>query len=182
MAALGFGGGASSGLGSIANLFSSKMLMKYQHKLTRKLRQEAYKDTMQSMREAGLNPILAYKQGPVTASQGGLATSPKFDVSGGMAAGAAVDQAASAKGLRQAQMVTEGRRQNMLNAQAAQGYAAANLHDRNADIVRTQFERALEQEKFDKTDIGKRAIQVNRAVGPGAGAAINSARKLIFGR
>jgi len=158
------GGGASSALGTIANLYSSKILMKYQLKLQRKSRRKAYQDTMFSMREAGLNPILAYQKGP---TGGGAAVSLGSGAgfrAGGVAAGAQADaaqkQASSAKGLR-----------------GIQGEAAAAQRDltrsqqRGEDYLNVARE---EMANWYQTDAGKVALHgkgIGGIWGPPAAAA-----------
>jgi len=69
------------------------------------MRGSAYQATMEDMRKAGLNPILAYQRGPTPSGQGSVAKMPDFGqvMSMGMQAGAAVDQAVAAKGVKAAQ-------------------------------------------------------------------------------
>lgn len=65
------GGAAASMAGDLAgNYFSAKSAAHLGYKTARKLRRTAYQDTMEDMRSAGLNPILAYQKGatPATAS------------------------------------------------------------------------------------------------------------------
>jgi len=172
MGGIAAGGGISSALGTVASLFSSKMLMKYQYKLNRKLRRRGYQDTMFSMKEAGLNPILAYKQGAVNTGGVGLAASPNFGAIGqGIAAGAQADaagkQASSAKKLRSHQ-----------GAQAAAQAAAATAA---TDLARSQkigvdFENIAKSEMAEwyQTEPGKAALHgkgIGGIWGPPAAAA-----------
>lgn len=82
-AALGAGIGAtSSGIGSaISGLWSAKAARdqrKWQERMTR----HAYRYTMEDMRAAGLNPLLAYSQGATHPGQGAMAHVP--DMGAGM--------------------------------------------------------------------------------------------------
>ena len=61
-----FAGAGASLLGAGLTEGLSAYKMKKAYKYQRKLRKNMYQDTMFSMREAGLNPILAYKQGAPT--------------------------------------------------------------------------------------------------------------------
>jgi len=75
-ALIGLGGSAASGL------FSAIEAEK-QRDWQQKMMETSYQRTMKDMRQAGLNPILAYKQGSVTSSPGGaMAQIP--DLSRGM--------------------------------------------------------------------------------------------------
>ncbi len=166
-------GGGSSALGSVANLFSSKMLMKYQYKLQRRARGEAYQITMADMRKAGLNPILAYQRGPTGGGQVSLAQSPNFGnigagISAGAQAGAATQQAGSAKKVR-------GEQGKLFRQQGVAADAAAALSIATAEGVR--FENVLKKEQADwaLTPEGKMAIHgkmIGGVWGPPAAAAL----------
>lgn len=179
MAGAAFGAIAGGILSSGASAGFSAAAAKEQRKFIKEMRKTAYQTTMEDMRKAGLNPILAYRQGPTTAAQAQQAMTPKFgqDMFSQFAQGS---QAASAKGLRETQMLTESRRQNMLDAQAAQGYSAANLNDRNAEMLSTKLPAANTSREFDQTDTGKNAIKIRRALTGGSSAANAAAR--IIGR
>ncbi len=87
---------ASLGLPSLAVNFGSsaysarkaykyqKKLMNHQYNLTRQLNQNAYQDTTYSMRQAGINPMLAITQGinNLSAGSGGSVgvSAPQFDL------------------------------------------------------------------------------------------------------
>ena len=68
----------SSVLGSIISGFGKKSSAKKAYKRQRKLRRSAYQDTMGDMAKAGLNPILAYKQGATNAATVNMAPVPDF--------------------------------------------------------------------------------------------------------
>jgi len=59
----------SFGLEGITGGAFSLIAAKEQRKFIKKMRETAYQTTMEDMRKAGLNPILAYRQGPTTAGQ-----------------------------------------------------------------------------------------------------------------
>lgn len=65
-------------IGGIASLFGKKSAAKKAYKRKRKLRRSAYQDTRYDMERAGLNPILAYKQGATSASPVEMAQVPDF--------------------------------------------------------------------------------------------------------
>jgi len=181
-AAGGIVGGITSAANAIGSTIASFKMQREQQDFIKKQRRTAYQDTMDDMRAAGLNPILAYRQGPTTVGPGGSTQTPRFDidVARGIAAGAAGTQAKSAAGLREAQITSEARRQNMLNAQAAQGYSAANLNDRQAEIISNRLPAARTEREFDESGTGKSAIKVRRALLGGSSAAGAAAR--LIGR
>jgi len=167
-------GPVSAALGSVANLFSSKMLMKYQYKLNRKLRRRGYQDTMFSMREAGLNPILAYKTGAVTSGGVGLAQTPDFggNIAKGLQADAASSQASSAKSLRRAQQDAADAQREMFKSQG--GLADANATGVNLENVK----RAIQADYWRTTEggIAIRGREIGGIYGPPAAAVTTGAR------
>lgn len=167
------GGGISSALGTVANLYSSKMLMKYQYKLQRRLRQNAYQDTMGDMLRAGLNPILAYQRGPTGAGAVGLSASPNFGaigeaIAGGAQADAAGTQAASAKALRKEQGVAA-------TAAAEAATSAADLSRSQATGVRLENVIKAEKAAWAITEAGKTAIHGGMVGGGPIGTAAATA-------
>ncbi len=171
-------GGLSQGLGTIASLFSSKMLMKYQYKLARKSRRKAYQDTMFSMREAGLNPILAYQRGAISSAQS-LGQTPDFGK-----IGAAIAQGRQAKASeRQATSAEAIRSEQAAQAVAARGYLESQKRGQDLENIITG-----EQAKWAATPEGKAAIHGKMIGGiwgpPAAGAAmllrrgLNSAKEI----
>lgn len=99
--------GVAAALGSVAGSVISglfkKSAAKKAYKRTRKLRRSAYQDTMGDMAKAGLNPILAYKQGATNATTVNMAQVPDFGeaLSRGTQAGVA-----TAKEKREAETAT----------------------------------------------------------------------------
>jgi len=166
----------SFGLDSIVGGAFAISAAKEQQDFIKKMRATAYQTTMEDMRKAGLNPILAYRQGPTTSGQAQQAMTPKMgslfgDVS-------QLTQAASAKELRRGQQKTETARQLMLSAQAAQGFSAANLNDRTAEMLMMRMPAAETSRLFDETDTGKAAIRIRRALLGGASATNAAARAI----
>lgn len=182
MGGLAAGGGISSALGTVANLLSSKMLMKYQYRLNRKLRRRGYQDTMFSMREAGLNPILAYRTG-VTGANVGLSQSPNFGqiaegFTKGAQAEAAKEQAGSARGVRAVQEQTlksQGRQAEAMAAESA-ARAVGLGFDNEINAVRAAWSR---------TEAGKAAIHGKMVgggpIGTAAGVALDMAVESLKG-
>jgi len=149
-----------------------------QRNFIKEMRRTAYQTTMEDMRKAGLNPILAYRQGPTTSAQAQQAMTPKMglDIGAMVKAGAARSQAASAAGIRAEQIRSEKMRQLMLKGQAAQGFSAANLNDRNAEMITTGLPAAHTQREFDESGPGRFAIKARRAL-QGGSAVMNAASR-----
>lgn len=185
MGGFGIGGGASAALGSVANLFSSKMLMKYQFRLNRKMRRVAYQDTMRDMELAGLNPILAYQRGPTGAGSVGLAASPNFGgaMAQGAQAGAAVSQARTQKGLRAKQTQVLDMQRFMYNQQGEQAFTQARLNNMRWELLSTELPRAKMQQQFDVQN--RTMVRFGRGaqlVSPATSAAGAAVRGLFGGR
>lgn len=100
---VGIASAAASVAGSVISGLFKKSAAKKAYKRTRKLRRSAYQDTMGDMAKAGLNPILAYKQGATTASPVNMAQVPDYGeaLSKGVQAGVA-----TAKEKREAETAT----------------------------------------------------------------------------
>lgn len=128
-------GGALGGiLGAAGSYFSAKALQEDAQKFTTSFYKQRYQRQMKDMREAGLNPILAYKTGVPGTASAGIASAGGIAgaVSGGITAGASqkaataqTTQATSAKGLRDEQITTEKSKQelNLHSARAAEAQA-----------------------------------------------------------
>lgn len=100
------GGAAGTILGGVGKLFGfgkKKKAAKKQRAWQERMRGTAYQATMADMRAAGLNPILAYKQGATSAGQGVAAQVPDF---GGGAAADIQAGVATAKEAREERTAT----------------------------------------------------------------------------
>jgi len=148
-----FEGAGSAAVGGVFDLAgagvqyaASKDLMKYQAKLNQKLRRQAYQDQTYSLREAGLNPILAasggFGGGGGSASVG-LAQAPNLSGIGSrnVAAGAAASSAKSKAVEAQTRQDLARVQVNLLKAQTEteRFKQAAN----NADVLHKQSQAAL---------------------------------------
>lgn len=97
-------------VGGAASAFVSRHLQKKSHQFQAKMYKHRYQYQMRDMLKAGLNPILAYSQGPPGAPSGGGASAPDF--AGAMASGA--------------RMGKEPLERRLLNAQIASAKEQAN--------------------------------------------------------
>ena len=95
----GIGGAVTSLGGSLISSALSGKRAKAQRGWQEDMRGTSYQATMKDMRAAGLNPVLAYKQGAMGAGQGAQAQTPDFGAS--IATGR---QAGSVSGLRKEQL------------------------------------------------------------------------------
>jgi hypothetical protein len=89
----------------------------------RKLRDTAYQDTMEDMKLAGLNPILAYKSGATNTPSAPMANTQAVGTSTANTA----SNALSAKLIRE-QINTELHRQNMLDSQSLKDTETAGYY------------------------------------------------------
>ena len=142
-----------------------------QRQWAEKMMKRAYQYTMQDMRKAGLNPILAYKTGPTNVGGGSMAHTPDF----GSAASADVnsakeifrtnadvtlknrqtDQTSANIGLLNEQAQTQTRQQDFLSAQSRETTARAIFQE-------SQIPKAVADAEIDNTWWGKTLHQINR--------------------
>lgn len=153
-----------------------------------------YQWTMEDMRIAGLNPILAYKQGV----GGGLSGSTYSPVNVGAPIGQGVANAASTaiqikrshaeieKMKADAQLSrqldrTEINKQVLINQQSHESFARKQILRENAVTAAAEAQRAREDEKFYRSSLGKKMRQIDlmgRSINPFASAG-SSARSAI---
>lgn len=146
----GLGGAVSSLGGSLLTSALSGKRAQAQRGWQEDMRGTSYQATMEDMRKAGLNPMLAYKQGAMGAGQGQQATTPDFGAS--MATGR---QAASSSQLRKLQgnlvdqQLLNARQQFTMNL----GTAA---HSRwQAAYLNTEEGQAAARRNFENLTMGK---------------------------
>lgn len=113
--------GAGLGLaGGAANAAASFKLQKDQQDFTKKVYRNRYQWTMGDMQEAGLNPMLAYRQGVGSASSpGGAASVPNFGqtLTGGMESGARTSTAKKQRQLLEQQTTTSAKQAELMHSQ-----------------------------------------------------------------
>ena len=159
---LGILGGLAGGLGGMAQNLWSANEAKKQRRWTRKMRQTAYQDTMADMQKAGLNPILAYKQGSTGIGSG--ATGQAANMAGAMSQGAHAVQAVKDGPKRRALMRTQagkaemdtnvGAREVFLK-QEQQGHVRAQRE--NADAQRNVIDLQAQALRDQNLPLRKRA-------------------------
>lgn len=118
-------------------------------KWTRKARQTEWQDTVNSMRNAGVNPALAYSSGPVSSDMSptqATAENPLTQMLNiGMQAGALGKQRAETKAINETteltrqQQETEGTKRALMNAQRINTEADTVIKDKNAHYLDKQM-------------------------------------------
>ena len=183
-------GGAFGLAGSLLQQSSARSQASAAQQFSERAYRNRYQWQMEDMRRAGLNPILAYKQGAPAGPSGVMA--PAFNPAEGAMAGAS-----SAVGLRTA-------RQNYLNLKEQNQVIQhdAILRDRQHNLTEQQANTAFEifQQQKMETEIqrqfynwiqspaGRRAREIyfwGKALNPGisgAGSAVDVFRQMTPGR
>lgn len=172
--------GAGSGmLGSIIGSVSSANEAKKQRRFVREMRATAYQATMDDMRAAGLNPILAYKTGPTPAGSAAMGQTPDFGQA--MASGVNAARGASKTG-REKKLLTRKshteRSRELLNTQQSElvgeqrEQVRANVRETNArsSMIEADLPRAQAVEAMDSTKAGALMNQATTAAGRVTGA------------
>lgn len=135
--------GALSGLaGGVGSSFLSGRQAKKQRKFTKKMRRTAYQDTMADMRDAGLNPILAYKTGPTSSVGASAGMTP--DLGQAMASGS------------QAESVAERNPSEVKKNEALTGQSGAQKK-----LLKQQERNAISQERLLEMQWSKTAAEAN---------------------
>lgn len=152
---LGFGGTAFS-----AKLSADEALK--QRKFQREVYRSRYQWTMEDMRKAGLNPMLAYKTGVGQPGSGAMGSVPDAaaGIAGQRSASAASSQASSAKALRRQQMAG-------VQASIREADSRVLLNDATAKKVAEDTRIAQERWKLEKLkgevgEIGLSAVETAR--------------------
>lgn len=158
----GIAGALSAGLGGALSAGEAKKQRKWQEKM----RATAYQATMEDMRKAGLNPILAYKQGATSAGSGAAARFP--DVGQAFASGA---QAGSATFIRKKQGELVAQQTRTSASQGVQAEALAEKARMEAIHQGLMNERATILNNTYRTEAGQRILLRKDAGAISAGAA-----------
>ena len=137
---------------------------------------------MADMKLAGLNPMLAYKQGGASSPTGSMAPMPNFGagISQGMQAGAGVVQATSAASLRKQQesVAASQTSLNIANALVAKENAMLTSARQKGESMRNfelyaNLPKYEELWKFNQSAAGRQFNLLQNRVGTGPAAAIS---------
>jgi len=116
-----------------------------------------YQTTVKDLMGAGLNPMLAYSQGPGTSPTGVQA--PVQNALGSAVEGYNRTKATSAASALQEEQINQSKSQTTLNsAQAAKAVAEAEVSKEQAELLRTQVPKAQQETKTSE-ELGKAYIQ-----------------------
>ncbi len=157
-------------------------------KWTRKMRRTAYQDTMQDLRDAGLNPILAYKTGPTPIGSAAMGVTPDFGQAMASGVNAAVKlykagaekrklkyegsraRGESAKAEYQARLEAQRSSAAMGSAQAAHAQALARETTAKSKLLEAEIPRAEALKRMDESKAGQFLNQSSEAVRRSTGA------------
>lgn len=158
------GAGITSGV-SVSNARDQRKWLQY-------MASTAYQRTMQDMRLAGLNPILAYKTGSTQVGPGSAAAhTPDFGkaLSEGVQAGAAFSAKAAQVDLMNAQTRTEATRQRLMTSQSQEAISKAHLAHAtergqifSAKHLEATLPAAAARQAVDESVLGKKLRQAER--------------------
>lgn len=158
-------GAAGSIGGSIISGLFKKKAAKKQFKRTKYLRSTAYQATMKDMKLAGLNPILAYKQGATAAGAAQMAQVPDFGeaMTRGMQAGVS-----TAKEKREAETATPLRKaqQNVYGEQLENLAKEGRLLDQRFQSGEATAVESMLRAEWMMTPEGIRSVIRNYIGGP----------------
>lgn len=178
LGAAGLGGAiglAGAGLGAVVSAKQAKKQRDFQQKM----RATAYQATMKDMSLAGLNPILAYKQGATPIGSGSMAMTPDFAgaMAGGASSAVGAMRAPSEIAQRKVSLDLMGQQGALANAQGFNQVNQAKLatgmlqnqkaltreNSAKAALAETLIPRAKALEEMDKTKLGKLLNQATAA-------------------
>ncbi|AXH76691.1 MAG: DNA pilot protein [Microviridae sp.] len=187
-------GGIGAGIGAVAGLVGgilqgqrAKKAASRQMAFQREMRATQYQTTMQDMKAAGLNPMLAYKQGGAGTPGGSSYTPPNIGASTMQGAVGGATSAKMAKRLntevlqmqedtklKQDQGRTERYKQMQLEAQRNETYARTKILDEGLTTAKAAAAAAKHADEFYQTPLGKRMRQIDligRSINPFATSA-----------
>lgn len=156
--------------GSLMSAVMGQSEARKQRSFIREMENTRYQRTMTDMKAAGLNPLLAYKQGAGSTSPGGIAQVPDF----GASFSKGVSAAASAKDVQQkgpvakAQAALIKEQTNAATWQAAANRNYSHLLDAQALLEWDKTIASGLRKHVDMSTYGRTAIQVGRRAELGA--------------
>ncbi len=153
-----------------------------QRRFIERMRATAYQATMEDMRKAGLNPILAYKTGPTPIGSAAMGHTPDFGQA--MASGVTAGTKAAKVGMEKRELATRSAKQkreallaefkgrieaDRFNARVAEAQvrfinAQASFTSAKDQMLRTEIPRAEAIKRMDESEAGQFINQSTTAI------------------
>lgn len=156
--------GAAASIGSSISAYASaKKLQEDAQQFQTSFYKQRYQRQMEDMREAGLNPLLAYKTGVGPGTSAGIAsTSGVGRLAEGMKEGAGAKERTTASELNKAQILTEKQKADTLYAQGILAGSSARDARAAAELKEAKIPDATTRRNFDMTAKGQKLSTFSR--------------------